>query len=130
VPPETLDKPYLRPVYDEPEFVVRNVWRMYGGWYDGNPANLKPAPDGAIAAEVANLAGGALKLAKRARDVAEAGDLRLACHLAEWASLAPDAGSEVHAIRAEVYTRRRDAELSLMARGIFQSAAAESQPQP
>ena len=40
-----LAKPYLKPMYDEPEFVVRNIWRMYGGWYDGNPANLKPAHD-------------------------------------------------------------------------------------
>ena len=34
--------PVPPPVYDEPEFVVRNVWRLYGGWYDGNPAHLKP----------------------------------------------------------------------------------------
>ena len=44
VPDDLLAKPYLRPVYDEPEFVVRNIWRLYGGWYDGNPAHLKPAP--------------------------------------------------------------------------------------
>ena len=47
----TLAKPYLRPMYDEPEFVVRNIWRMYGGWYDGNPANLKPARDADLARE-------------------------------------------------------------------------------
>ena len=43
LPAALLEKPYLRPVYDEPEFIVRNVWRLYGGWYDGNPAHLKPA---------------------------------------------------------------------------------------
>jgi glyoxylase-like metal-dependent hydrolase (beta-lactamase superfamily II) len=48
-PAELLDKPYLRPIYDEPEFVVRNIWRLYGGWYDGNPARLKPAPDARLA---------------------------------------------------------------------------------
>ncbi len=126
LPADTLDRPYLRPVYDEPEFVVRNIWRMYGGWYDGNPANLKPAPDAAIAAEVASLAGGPLILAQRAQALAESGELRLACHLAEWAALAAGATPEVHGIRASVYTLRRDAELSLMARGIFQSAAADS----
>ena len=57
-PQHLLDKPYLKPVYDEPEFVVRNLWRLYGGWYDGNPAHLKPAPDGVLAGEVAALAGG------------------------------------------------------------------------
>ena len=41
-PPERLAaRPYLRPVYDEPEFIVRNVWRLYGGWWDGNPSTLQ-----------------------------------------------------------------------------------------
>jgi alkyl sulfatase BDS1-like metallo-beta-lactamase superfamily hydrolase len=35
VPDEILEKPYLRPLYDEPEFVVRGVWRQFGGWWDG-----------------------------------------------------------------------------------------------
>src|SRR5215210_5135367 len=52
-PAHLLEKPYLRPIYDEPEFVVRNVWRLYGGWYDGNPSHLKPAPEAALAAELA-----------------------------------------------------------------------------
>ena len=51
VPATTLARPYLRPLYDEPEFVVRNIWRLYGGWYDGNPARLKPAADAHVAAE-------------------------------------------------------------------------------
>jgi glyoxylase-like metal-dependent hydrolase (beta-lactamase superfamily II) len=53
-PPAGLEaRPYLRPVYDEPEFIVRNIWRLYGGWWDGNPATLKPAPERALAAELA-----------------------------------------------------------------------------
>ena len=47
-PAHLLERPYLRPVYDEPEFVVRNVYRLYGGWWDGNPANLKPARDAEV----------------------------------------------------------------------------------
>ena len=65
VPSRLADKPYLQPIYDEPEFVVRNVWRLYGGWYDGNPARLKPPADSALAAEVSSLAGGARALAAR-----------------------------------------------------------------
>jgi glyoxylase-like metal-dependent hydrolase (beta-lactamase superfamily II) len=38
MPALLLDRPYLRPVYDEPEFIVHTVWRLYGGWWDGNPA--------------------------------------------------------------------------------------------
>jgi alkyl sulfatase BDS1-like metallo-beta-lactamase superfamily hydrolase len=126
VDPEVLARPYLRPLYDEPEFVVRNLWRMYGGWYDGNPANLKPSTDTALGQELASLAGGASVLAARAQQLCEAGDLRLACHLVELATLAAPEDKEVHAVRAEVFQARRDSETSLMAKGIYGYAAGES----
>ena len=125
IAPEVLEKPYLRPMYDEPEFVVRNIWRLYGGWYDGNPANLKPAADRVLAAEVASLAGGALKLAERALELSDL-DPRLACHLAEMAVLAEPENRRAHQVRAEVFQARRGRETSLMAKGIFGYAANES----
>ena len=125
VAPEVLEKPYLKPMYDEPEFVVRNIWRLYGGWYDGDPANLKPALAGALASEIAALAGGALKLAERAREIAEH-DIRVACHLAELAVQAEPDNRRAHTLRAEVFQLRRNGETSLMAKGIFGSAANES----
>ncbi len=125
-PDDLLAKPYLRPVYDEPEFVVRNVWRLYGGWYDGNPARLKPAPDADVAREVAALAGGAAHLAARARALISEGDLRLAGHLAQLAGLAAPDDAAVQLVRAEVYEARAAAEPSTMAKGIFSAAAADS----
>jgi alkyl sulfatase BDS1-like metallo-beta-lactamase superfamily hydrolase len=125
-PPELLGRPYLRPVYDEPEFVVRNIWRLYGGWYDGNPANLKPAPEAQLARELAELAGGAERLAERATALAAAGDLRLAGHLAQLAAQAAPGDAGVHRVRAEVFAQRAAAELSTMSRGVFSWAADES----
>ncbi len=125
-PSHLLERPYLRPVYDEPEFVVRNIWRLYGGWYDGNPANLKPAPEAELAGELAELAGGAPRLADRARRLAEEGQLRLAGHLAETAALAAPGDKEIQAVRAEVFERRVAAEASTMSQGVFAWAAAES----
>ncbi len=107
IDPAVLEKPYLRPMYDEPEFVIRNIWRLYGGWWDGNPANLKPARDSALATELADLAGGALRLAERALELSGA-DPRLACHLAELAALAAPTDSRVHQVRAEVFQARRE----------------------
>jgi alkyl sulfatase BDS1-like metallo-beta-lactamase superfamily hydrolase len=126
-PPEHLaDRPYLRARYDEPEFIVRNLWRRYAGWYDGNPANLKPAPDRQLATAVAELAGGSTALADVARRYADAGELRLAAHFAELAVQADDSDTTAHAARAEVFDARAKVEESLMARGIFTWAAAES----
>jgi alkyl sulfatase BDS1-like metallo-beta-lactamase superfamily hydrolase len=125
VDPAALQKPYLTPFYDEPEFVVRNIWRLYGGWYEGNPAYLKPAAESALAVEIAKLAGGAAVLAARAQKLAES-DPRLACHLAEFAGLAAPGDKDIQAIRADVFQKRRSGETSLMAKGIFGAAANES----
>lgn len=126
VPKEMLEKPYLVPLYDEPEFVIRNIWRLYGGWYDGNPAHLKPAKDSALAAELSALVGGARVLAERASEIAEDGDFRLACHLLEWAAAAAPEDRDIQARRGEIYQQRRKRETSLMAKGIFGYTAGEA----
>ncbi|MDE3064791.1 MAG: MBL fold metallo-hydrolase [Acidobacteriota bacterium] len=131
-PPRHLaDRPFLQPVYDEPEFIVRNVWRLYGGWWDGNPASLKPAPERRLGAEIAALVGGAGRLATRAEElVAEGGDdaLRLAGHLVELAWLAAPEDQGVCAARQRVNAARAAASTSTMARGVFSWAARESAP--
>ncbi len=126
VPDEVLALPYLRPTYDEPEFVVRNIWRLYGGWWGGDPAELKPAPADELAAEWSQLAGGADKLAARAQELAAQGELRLACHLIETAAVAEPESQMIHELRREIYGLRRSAEASLMARGVFAGAIKES----
>ena len=125
-PPHLIDRPYLRPVYDEPEFIVRNVWRLYGGWWDGNPSTLKPAPERELAAELATLAGGAQALAARAAELASAGQLRLAGHLAELAWLAAPDDLDIGQVKRDVYTALAQASTSTMARGVFRWAAFEA----
>jgi glyoxylase-like metal-dependent hydrolase (beta-lactamase superfamily II) len=148
-PTHLLERPYLRPVYDEPEFVVRNIWRLYGGWYDGDPSTLKPARNRALAAELASLAGGASALADRARALAEetraraagaggAGgtakpgtrpfspELRLAGHLAEMAILADPSDPGVRRVHSEVFAMMAAAASSTMAKGIYSWAATGS----
>jgi alkyl sulfatase BDS1-like metallo-beta-lactamase superfamily hydrolase len=113
-------------VYDEPEFVVRNVWRLYGGWWDGVAAHLKPAPEAALGREIAALAGGVGVLVARAKALAAAGDLALASHFADWAVAAAPDDRAAHAARAEIYEARANASAALMTRGIFAAAARES----
>ena len=64
-PADLAAKPYLRPIYDEPDFIVRNMWRLYGGWYDGDPSHLKPAPAPELAATLVQLAGGVESVDRR-----------------------------------------------------------------
>ena len=83
IPPHDL--PWLRPLYDEAEFLVRNVIRYYGGWWSGRPSELKPAARAIVAREVATLPGGVAALVARASALAESGDLATARHLADFA---------------------------------------------
>ncbi len=125
VDPELLARPYLAPIYDEPEFIVRNLYRLYGGWWDGNPAHLKPARESAMAEELVALAGGASVVATRANRLATDGAYALACELIELASQAAPENTTIQGIRADIYTQRAKQERSLMARGVY-TAAAES----
>ncbi len=144
VPAGLEDRPFLQPVYDEPEFIVHTVWRQYGGWWDGNPATLQPAPERALAAELAELAGGAGALADRALELlalaatpglrrgraAAEGALRLAGHLAEHAWLARPDDEGVQRARQQVFAARAARATSTMARGVFTWAANESTAPP
>lgn len=118
-PAELLAKPYLRPKYDDPEFVVRAIWHLYGGWFDGSPAHLKPAPAAELAAEVAALAGGAERLAVRAAALAKGGRTRLAAHLTEFAAGAAPDDKAIQAIRATVLERCMEREISLMGKAFL-----------
>lgn len=116
--------PWLQPVYDEGEFIVRNVIRYYGGWYSGRPSELKPAPRSDLATAVAELAGGALALANIAAEMAAKGDLPVACHLADFALEADPSDVATREAVAAIYDRRAESETSLMAVNLMNSAAA------
>ncbi|MGH8013070.1 MAG: alkyl sulfatase dimerization domain-containing protein [Candidatus Binataceae bacterium] len=129
-PPANLaEKPYLRAVYDDPEFIVRNIWRLEGGWYDGTPSHLQPASQVAQAREIADLAGGVGKLVARAMTRFEAGEMRLACHLIDWAALAAPDDKAVSVARMKIYAACALAASSTMAHGIFRAAALEAAQQ-
>jgi alkyl sulfatase BDS1-like metallo-beta-lactamase superfamily hydrolase len=123
---QAMSKPYLRPVYDHPEFIIRNVWRYFGGWYDGEPDNLLPAPKAEQARAWVDLAGGLARVLDRARTLLGAGSLRLACHLVEAAVRAEPGSREAHDLRAAVYEARAARETASMSRNIFLFAAGSS----
>lgn len=126
LPTALLERPYLRPIYDDPVFIVQNLWRLYGGWWDGNPAHLLPSPEREKARAIAELSGGARKLADAAEQHCGNGELAVACELVELAWQASPDDTHVAAVRSVVYRTRAEAESSLMAKGIFTAAARDS----
>src|SRR5262245_48154200 len=71
--PLLASRPYLLELYDYPKFIVRNLIRQWGGWWNGNAADLLPATMEVQAAEVAALAGGIGPLVARGRALIASG---------------------------------------------------------
>jgi alkyl sulfatase BDS1-like metallo-beta-lactamase superfamily hydrolase len=125
-PVKLVEKPYLQAVYDEPEFIVRNIWRLEGGWYDGTPSHLKPAPIASQSRQIAELAGGAEKLVAQANAKFAAGDLAIASHLIDWAVMAVPEDVAAHTARMKIYATRAAQSRSTMSHGVFRAAAVDS----
>jgi len=122
--------PYLQPVCGDIEFIVRSIWQSYGGWYDGTPSRLKPAKEKEQGAEIARLAGGPGRLIKRAKELMSKGNLSLACHLVEWACSTCPGQLDFLEIRRQIYGARASAEASIIAKGVFRTAAENMQAEP
>ena len=121
-----MKKPYLRPVYDDPRFLVRMIWRRYGGWWEGEYDNLLPEPKARQATEWIRLAGGLGPVLERIGELIATGDEALACHLAEMAYHAAPEDGDVHEVRAEAYRANSKLQVSSMARNILNHAALAS----
>ena len=124
---ELAQRPFLQASYDHPKFIVRNVLRLWGGWWNGNAADLLPATWVAQAAEIAALAGGVDALVARGRALLEHDDAVLAAHLAEWATRAAPSDRAAQELKRDVYARRLAQERSLMAQGIYRAAMYDAQ---
>ncbi|MBE0608185.1 MAG: MBL fold metallo-hydrolase, partial [Dehalococcoidia bacterium] len=78
------------------------------------------------ATEWVTLAGGIDKVLERAAALKAEGNLRMACHLVEYAVIAEPGLKAAHNLRAEVYSARSQLQESSMARNILNHAALAS----
>jgi glyoxylase-like metal-dependent hydrolase (beta-lactamase superfamily II) len=125
-PADLVDKPYLQPIYGHPKFIIQGVWRQYGGWYDGDPADFFPAPTAGQSAEIVKLAG-AQNVLTRARELEAAGELPLACHLVDWVGKAEPENRDARQAWRDIFQARADKEVNMMARNTFRGAVREAE---
>jgi alkyl sulfatase BDS1-like metallo-beta-lactamase superfamily hydrolase len=77
MPEHLKNSPYLPSSYSRPEFFVYNVYRWYHGYFDGNPANLLPRPEGEVKVALLDLIGDPDKVLRRAREMMQQGKVQL-----------------------------------------------------
>ncbi len=124
--PELSTRPFLRVSYDHPKFIVRNLLRLWGGWWDGNAADLLPAPWAKQGREIAELAGGTEALVAWGRALLAAGDLAMACHVAEWATRGHPDHRGAQELKRDAYAVRLESASEVMTRGIYRDAMNEA----
>ncbi len=83
LPAELAQKKQLREGYGRVDWSVRGIYQGETGWYDGYGTGLNPLPPHFRARELANLAGGADKLLKRAISLQRSGEHQLVCELCD-----------------------------------------------
>ena len=125
-PADLVDKPYLQPVYGHPKFIIQGVWRQYGGWYDGDPADFFPAPTAGQSAEIVKLAG-AQNILARARELQAAGDMMLASHLVDWVRKAEPENRDAWQLWRDLFQARAEKEPNMMARNTYRGAVREAE---
>jgi alkyl sulfatase BDS1-like metallo-beta-lactamase superfamily hydrolase len=84
---------------------VKAIYQRYLGWYDGNPAHLWQHPPEAAATRYVQALGGPDATVAKAREFADAGDLRFAAELASHAVFADPSSEPAKTLLADVLTR-------------------------
>ncbi len=123
LPADLAGKPYLRPLYGCAPFVVRDVLRMYAGWWGGNPAELIPAPRVDVARDVVETAGRDA-LVDRVRKLLAEAEPRRALHLVMHLVEADGADREAQGLLADACDAIIAIEPSFIARNFYVTAAA------
>ena len=120
--PELSTRPFLRVIYDHPKFIVRNLLRLWGGWWNGNAADLLPAPWQDQGREIATLSGGIEPLVARGRELLAGGEVVMACHVAEWATQGDPGEAAAQELKRDAYRQRLAEAKETMTQGIYRAA--------
>jgi alkyl sulfatase BDS1-like metallo-beta-lactamase superfamily hydrolase len=125
-PDELFDQPWMRPLYGDPEYIVRDIFRSETGWWDRNPTNLHPAhPDAAGEAVLSAITDRGAVLA-RVRELLEQGEPQLALHAVDVLALAPGDDPDIVAARelkAEACTALAKDARSFVSQSLYVSSA-------
>jgi alkyl sulfatase BDS1-like metallo-beta-lactamase superfamily hydrolase len=82
---------------------AKAIYQKYLGWYDGNPANLRPLPPVEAAKKYVAYMGGADAVIRHAREDFESGEYRFVAEVANKLVFADPANQEARELAADAY---------------------------
>lgn len=125
LPADLATKPYLQPLYGCTPFVVRDVLRMYAGWWGGNPAELIPAKRAEVARDLVATAGREAMIDRVEKLLAERAPRR-ALHMVMHLVDANPSDHEAQSLVVAACEAIIEIEPSFIARNFYETAAARA----
>ena len=105
MPPDLERAWHTHGYYGSVSHNVKAIYQRYMGWFDGNPAHLWQHPPAEAARRYVDCLGGTDAVVAKARQYADAGDLRFAAELLNHAVFADPAAAAAKELLAAVYQR-------------------------
>jgi glyoxylase-like metal-dependent hydrolase (beta-lactamase superfamily II) len=121
-----LNRPYLKPRYGAPEYIVRDLFREESGWWDRNPTNLNPASPAAAAAAVRAAIADPEAVLREAEALRDRGEVQLAMHVIDLLALS-DATDNItkraRTIKAQLCRLRAGQVRPYVSKALFETSA-------
>lgn len=125
LPARLAASPYLKEYYGTVAWSVRSVFDGYLGWFDGNPTNLFPLCPNDMAKHMADLAGGADALMKKAEQADKKGDFQWVLNLTDHLLMLDPKNSRARDLRVRALTSLGEKSANPNARHYYLTRAAE-----
>ncbi|MGW4029470.1 alkyl/aryl-sulfatase [Streptomyces sp. NPDC004838] len=104
-PPQLARAWHARGYYGSLSHNSKAVYQRYMGWFDGNPAHLWQHPPVEAAKRYVEFMGGARAVVRKARETADAGDLRFAAEVLNHVVFADPTDKEARELQAETFEK-------------------------
>jgi len=125
-PDELFDKPWMLPIYGDPTYIVRDLFREENGWWDRNPTTLHPASQAEVADAVLAALGKPSAVVEKAEALRDAGQVQLALHVIDLVALAEGNDPVVvraREVKAELCRLRAKEVTPFVSKSLYESSA-------
>ena len=125
-PAELFDKPWMLPIYGDPTYIVRDLFREENGWWDRNPTTLHPSAQAEAADAVLSAIGDPSAVIAKAEQLRDSDQVQLALHVIDLVALADGDGPVViqaRELKAELCRLRAKEVTAFVSKSLYESSA-------
>ena len=125
-PEELFGKPWMLPIYGDPEYIVRDLFREESGWWDRNPTSLHPSLPSDAASAVLSAIADRDAVIKKAEELRDGGEIQLALHVIDLIALAEGQDPVViraRALKTELLRLRGKEVTAFVSKSLYESSA-------